>query len=92
MSKSKILLLFDTDPQPSVFDGVVAVDAGVDQLFRHGGVQVDAVRRPGVRRDVHARRRRSENTAIFIGGTDVAAGEALLAKCSGRSSARCASR
>ena len=32
--KPKILVQLDTDPQPSVFDGVVAVDAGVDQLFR----------------------------------------------------------
>ena len=29
MSKPSILIQLDTDPQPSVFDGVVAVDAGV---------------------------------------------------------------
>ena len=40
----KILLCLDTDAQPSVFDGVVAVDAGVDHLFRHGGIKPDGVR------------------------------------------------
>ena len=44
MSKPKILVQLDTDPQASVFDGVVAVDAGVDQLFRHASVQASAVR------------------------------------------------
>ena len=38
MALAKILVCLDTDPQPSVFDAVVAVDAGVDQLLRHGGV------------------------------------------------------
>jgi len=80
MSLSKILLCLDTDPQPSVFDAVVAVDAGVDQLLRHGSVAPDDVRNlvygamftrgPG---DL-------KNTAVFIGGSDVAAGEKLLAK------------
>ena len=37
-------LQLDTDPQPSVFDAVVAVDAGVDHLFRHGGVTPENVR------------------------------------------------
>jgi hypothetical protein len=76
--KPKILIQLDTDPQPSVFDAVVAIDAGVDQLLRHGGVQPPLVRDlvhgalftrgPG---DVH-------RTAIFIGGSDVAAGEGVL--------------
>ena len=30
--KPKILIQLDTDPQPSVFDGVVAVDAGVEHF------------------------------------------------------------
>ena len=41
---SNILVCLDTDAQPSVFDGVVAVDAGVDHLFRHGGVTPGDVR------------------------------------------------
>jgi methylenetetrahydrofolate/methylenetetrahydromethanopterin dehydrogenase (NADP+) len=77
--KPKILIQLDTDPQPSVFDAVVAVDAGVEHLFRHGGVTPATVRDlvygalftrgPA---DLHA-------TAIFIGGANVAAGEQLLA-------------
>jgi hypothetical protein len=77
---AKILLCLDTDPQPSVFDAVVAVDAGAEQLLRHGGVTPDGVRdlvygamftrAPG---DL-------KNTALFISGSDVVAGEALLAK------------
>ena len=44
MSLKKILVCLDADPQPSVFDGVVAVDSGVDFLFRHGGVTPGQVR------------------------------------------------
>ena len=32
MDKPKILLQLDTDPLPSVFDRVVAVDAGADHV------------------------------------------------------------
>ena len=77
--KPKILVQLDSDSQPSVFDGVVAVDAGVDQLFRHGGVA------PGVVRDLvyGAMFTRGvedlRHTAIFVGGSNVAAGEALFA-------------
>jgi methylenetetrahydrofolate/methylenetetrahydromethanopterin dehydrogenase (NADP+) len=77
-SKPTILIQLDTDPQPSVFDAVVAVDAGVQNLFRHGGVTPENVRDlvygalftrgPA---DLH-------NTAIFIGGSKVSAGEAVL--------------
>src|SRR5262245_27941435 len=76
--KLTILIQLDTDPQPSVFDGVVAVDAGVDHLFRHGGVKPDAVR-DLVYGALFTRGPRSlHRTALFIGGSDVAAGEALL--------------
>lgn len=77
-TKPTILIQLDTDPQPSVFDAVVAADAGVDHLFRHGGVRPEAVRdlvygalftRGGD--DLH-------RTAIFVGGSDVLAGEAVL--------------
>lgn len=77
-ARPTILVQLDTDPQPSVFDAVVAVDAGVDHLLRHGGVKPEDVRDlvygalftrgPA---DLH-------RTALFIGGSDVAAGEALL--------------
>ena len=78
MPKPKILLQLDTDPQPSVFDAVVAIDAGAEHLLRHGGVTADGVRDliyggmftrgPA---DLHS-------TAVFIGGTNVAAAEEIL--------------
>jgi hypothetical protein len=80
MPFAKILLCLDTDSQPSVFDGVVAVDAGVAHLFRHGGVTPDAVR--GLVYGAMFTRGPADlkNTAIFIGGADVGAGEKLLEK------------
>ena len=42
MSKPHILIQLDTDSQPSVFDGVVAVDSGVAHLFRHSGITAAA--------------------------------------------------
>ena len=80
MSLAKILLCLDTDPQPSVFDAVVAVDAGVDQLLRHGGVTADAVRDLVYGAMFTRGPADLKNTAVFIGGSDVAAGERLLAK------------
>lgn len=78
--KPTILVQLDTDPQPSAFDRVVAVDAGVDHLFSYGGVTLPTVmglvhgciftRGP---KDLH-------RTAIFVGGSDVTAGEAVLAE------------
>jgi thiamine pyrophosphokinase len=38
-----ILIQFDTDAQPSVFDRVVAVDAGVNHLFSYAGVTPQTV-------------------------------------------------
>jgi hypothetical protein len=77
-SKPKILVQLDTDPQPSVFDAVVALDAGAEQLLRHGGVNPASVRDlvygalftrgPA---DLHA-------TAISVGGSNVAASEAVF--------------
>ena len=78
MSIAKILVCLDTDPQPSVFDGIVAVDAGVDQLLRHGGVSPADVREM-VHGAMFTRGGDSlKNTAVFIGGSDVQAGEQLL--------------
>jgi len=77
--KTAILLQLDTDGAPSVFDAVVAIDAGAERLLRHGGVTPENVasrihgaiftRGPD---DLH-------RTAAFIGGSDVARAEAVLA-------------
>ena len=76
----KILLQLDTDPQPSVFDRVVAMDAGVDEVMSFAGVNAENVTElvHGVMftRSPHD----LKNSAIFIGGSDVVAGESLLAK------------
>jgi hypothetical protein len=78
MTKRKILLQFDSDPHASVFDAVVAVDAGVDQLLQYSELESVEVRDlvHGAMftrgpQDLH-------NTAIFIGGSNVSAGEELL--------------
>ena len=44
MDKRKILIQLDSDAQPSVFDRVVAVDAGADLVFSYGAVQAGQVR------------------------------------------------
>jgi hypothetical protein len=74
----KLLLQLDASPHPSVFDRVVAYDGGADEVLSYGGVTEAAVRDlvHGAMftrgpKDLH-------NTAIFIGGTDMALGERLL--------------
>ena len=74
----KILIQLDTDSLPSSFDRVVAVDAGVDELFSYGGVTTENVE-PLVHGAIFTRKPSDlMNTAIFVGGSNVAAGEALL--------------
>lgn len=78
--KPKILLQLDTDPQPGVFDRVVAVDSGVAYLFSYGGVKPEQVQAL-VHGAIFTRSPSSlKHTAIFIGGSDVHAGEAILAE------------
>lgn len=74
----KIIIQLDTDPQPSVFDRVVAVDAEVDHIFSYGGVTPENIE-PLVHGTMFTRGPKDlSHTAIFIGGSNVAAGEALL--------------
>ena len=75
--KSSVLIQLDPDSPASTFDSVVAIDSGVDQLLVRQGVTPETVdglvhgamftRGP---QDLH-------RTAIFIGGSAVAASEAL---------------
>lgn len=74
----KILLQLDPDDQPSVFDSVVAVDAGVDQLFRHGGVEPSQVRDLVYGCIFTRGGDELKNTAIFVGGTQVGPSEELF--------------
>jgi hypothetical protein len=80
MDKTKVILQLDTDPLPSVFDRVVAVDAGADHVFAYGGVTPEAVR-DLVHGCIFTRGPKDlHRTAVFIGGSDVAAGEQVLAE------------
>jgi hypothetical protein len=76
----RILIQLDTDPHASLFDRVVAVDAGVDELFSYGGVTPEAA--IGLVHGAIFTRKVGDlkSTAIFIGGSDVRAGEAVYAK------------
>ncbi len=77
--KHTILVQLDTDALPSTFDRVVAVDAGAQHIFSYGGVTPEnvvtlvhgCIFTRGAK-DLH-------RTAIFVGGSDVAAGEAVVA-------------
>ncbi len=76
----KILLQLDTDSAPSVFDSITAVDSDVDVLLRQQNVTTD-----NVEAMVHGAifTRGGDNlrsTAIFVGGSNVAAGEAVFEK------------
>jgi hypothetical protein len=78
----KLLLQLDSSPHPSVFDRVVALDGGADEVLSYGSVTEDAVR-DLVHGAIFTRRPKDlKSTAIFIGGTDMAAGERLLAAVS----------
>jgi hypothetical protein len=80
MDKRKILIQLDSDPQPSVFDRVVAIDAGADEVFSYGGVKPEQVREL-VHGAIFTRGPDDlKRTALFIGGCDVATGERLLAE------------
>ncbi len=75
----KLLFQFDTDTHPSVFDTVVAYDGGADHVIGHGNLTPETV---GALVDgtIFTRPpKEKKNTAIFVGGSDMEAGEALLA-------------
>jgi hypothetical protein len=73
-----ILFQLDTDPLPSTFDRVVAVDAGVDEIFSYGGVTPENVETL-IHGGMFTRGPKYlKSTAVFIGGSNVSAGEALL--------------
>ncbi len=81
MSK-KILIQLDGDPQPSSFDSVVAIDAGVDHLLRYNHVQATNVE-PLVHGAMFTRGGDDlRHTAIFVGGSDVEDAEQILVACS----------
>lgn len=75
----KVLLQLDTDEHPSPFDAIVAYDADVDVLLPHGGVKPDETR--ALVQDAFFTRGVDDlkNTAVWVGGKHVAAGEEIFA-------------
>ncbi len=75
---NKILLQLDSDPFASAFDSIVAYDAGVDRLLRYDRVTPESVK-PLIEGAIFTRPPSAkQNTAIFIGGSDLGQGEVLL--------------
>ncbi|MCC7334145.1 MAG: NmrA family NAD(P)-binding protein [Pirellulaceae bacterium] len=80
MASPQILIQLDSDPHPSVFDAVVAIDSGIDHLLQYGQVEPT-----NVRALVHGAMftrgpAQLASTAIFIGGSNVTLGEAIAAE------------
>jgi hypothetical protein len=74
----KLLLQLDSSPHASVFDRVVGYDGGADEIMSYGGVAEGAVR-DLVHGCIFTRGLKDlKNTAIFVGGADMAAGERIL--------------
>jgi methylenetetrahydrofolate/methylenetetrahydromethanopterin dehydrogenase (NADP+) len=74
----KLLFQFDTDTYPSVFDTVVAYDGGADHVIGHGGLTPENVTAL-VEGAIFTRAPKDKkNTAIFVGGSDMVAGQALF--------------
>ncbi len=75
----KLLLQLDSSRLPSVFDQVVAYDAGADQIMSYGGITEGDVR-DLIHGCIFTRGPKDlKNTAVWIGGNNMSAGEQLLA-------------
>ena len=76
----RILLQLDTEEHPSPFDAIVAHDADVDVLLSHGNVKREDAR--ALAQDAFFTRGPDDlkNTAIWVGGKHVAAGEEIFAE------------
>jgi methylenetetrahydrofolate/methylenetetrahydromethanopterin dehydrogenase (NADP+) len=75
----KLLLQLDSSRLPSVFDQVVAYDAGADEIMSYGGITEGDVR-DLIHGCIFTRGPKDlKNTAVWIGGSNMSAGEQLLA-------------
>ncbi len=74
----KLLFQLDTDPHAAVFDAVVGFDGGADHVIGHGGCTPDNVRALVDGAIFTRSPKEKKNTALFIGGSDMVAGEQLL--------------
>jgi len=75
----KLLLQLDSSRLPSVFDQVVAYDAGADEIMSYGGVTEGDVRDLILGCIFTRAPKDLKNTAVWIGGNNMSAGEQLLA-------------
>jgi methylenetetrahydrofolate/methylenetetrahydromethanopterin dehydrogenase (NADP+) len=75
----KVLLQLDSSRLPSVFDQVVAYDAGADVIMSYGGVTENDVRDLILGCIFTRAPKDLKNTAVWIGGSNMSAGEQLLA-------------
>jgi hypothetical protein len=74
----KLLFQFDTDTNPSSFDTVVAYDGGADHVIPHGGLTPENISSL-VEGTIFTRAPKDKkNTAIFVGGSNIASGQALF--------------
>ena len=75
----KLLFQIDTDPLPAVFDTVVGYDGGADHVQAYGGINPSNVG-PLVDGAIFTRAPKEKKfTALFVGGSNMAAGEELFA-------------
>lgn len=74
----KLLLQLDSDKFASSFDCITAYDAGVDHVLSYGGVTLEDVRNLVYGAMFTRGGEALKNTAIFIGGSSVPVGEAML--------------
>lgn len=74
----KLLFQFDTDIHPSVFDTVVGYDGGADHVIGFGGLKSEII--TGLVEGAIFTRapKDKKNTAIFVGGSDILAGQKLF--------------
>lgn len=74
----KLLYHFDTDVIPSVFDSVVAHDGGADHVTQLSGINEDNCSSL-VEGAIYTRApKNKKNTAIFVGGSNLIAGQNLF--------------
>ena len=74
----KLLIQLDSDKFASSFDCITAYDAGVDHVLSYGGVAVEDVRNLVYGAMFTRGGDDLKNSAIFIGGSSVPVGEAML--------------
>jgi hypothetical protein len=74
----KLLFQFDTDTHPSTFDAIVAYDGGADHVMGYGGLTPENITAL-VEGTIFTRTpKEKKNTAIFVGGSDIVAGQKLF--------------